>query len=147
MHYIVQANFAVWKENIGQGLVQEFTSQIEHVHEEAENAKGYVWRYIDDPDPKRIERVFGIERIIFNMSVWESIDDLKEFTYKNLHSDVMRKRAQWFDHLAQHTLVLWWVKVGHMPTAEEAKARFDMLERLGPTPEAFTFAKPFSCPF
>ena len=43
-------------------------------------------------------------------------------------------------------LALWWVPAGTTPTVEEAKRRLGLLERRGPTIEAFTFREPFPPP-
>lgn len=40
-------------------------------------------------------------------------------------------------------LALWWVPAGHRPDVAEARARLERLQRDGPTPEAFTFARRF----
>ena len=143
MYQIVQANYAQWKPEISESAVNEFISQISGVHEQAELSKGYIWRYVDDPDPKYIDRLFGMNGLVFNMSVWESVEDLKAFTFKNLHNEVMRERAKWFAHLPFTTSIMWWVKQGHIPTAEEAQKKFEQIEAEGPSYEVFTFAKLF----
>jgi hypothetical protein len=38
------------------------------------------------------------------------------------------------------------VPAGHLPTVAEAEERLARLERLGPTPEAFTFREHFPAP-
>ena len=77
------------------------------------------------------------------MSVWSSIEALRAFTYSSAHTEVLRRRREWFERLATAHLVLWWVPVGHIPTIEEALDRLDRLRRDGPTTEAFTFRTPF----
>ena len=143
MHYIAQANFSQWRPDVSQELMKEFLAQVEAVHEKAGNSKGYVWHYDYDPHSKILDELFGVERIIFNMTVWETIDDLKDFAFKNLHSEVMKRRAEWFYQLPGNTSVLWRVQEQHRPTIEEAKNRFDMLNELGPTADGFTFAESF----
>ena len=77
--------------------------------------------------------------LIVNMSVWESAEALADFTYRSDHLAVMRRRREWFEGMAEAHLVLWWVPAGHAPDVEEAKERLDLLRRIGPSPEAFTF--------
>ena len=43
-------------------------------------------------------------------------------------------------------MALWWIPADSLPTIEDAKARLELLERLGPTAEAFTFKQPFPPP-
>jgi hypothetical protein len=43
-------------------------------------------------------------------------------------------------------LALWWIPAGHIPTVAEAIDRLKLLEQRGPSPDAFTFRKPFPPP-
>ena len=54
------------------------------------------------------------------MTVWESIEALAAFAYRNVtHRAVMRRRKEWFDRDAGH-LALWWVPAGTIPTLRRA---------------------------
>jgi hypothetical protein len=78
--------------------------------------------------------------------VWRSIDDLAAFAYRNqTHRAIMRRRREWFDELPAY-LAMWWVRAGATPTLHDAKARLDLIARLGPTAEAFDFRTPFPHP-
>ena len=143
MYYIAQANYSQWKPDVSQNLMKDFLSQVEAVHSAAEISKGYVWHYDYDPHSKMLDELFGIERIIFNMTVWETIEDLKDFAFKNLHSEVMKRRAEWFNQQPGNTTVLWWIEQQNRPTAQEAKNKFDMLDELGPTRNSFNFSTLF----
>jgi hypothetical protein len=57
----------------------------------------------------------------------------------------MRRRREWFEEMKTY-MVLWWIPAGSLPTTEEAKAKLALLEKLGPTLEAFTFKQPFPPP-
>jgi hypothetical protein len=51
-----------------------------------------------------------------NMSVWEDLESLRNFVYRNgPHLDFMRRRRSWFHPMAVPYLVLWWVPAGHIP--------------------------------
>jgi hypothetical protein len=58
----------------------------------------------------------------------------------------MVQRRQWFEPLPEAYLVLWWVPAGSIPSVGDVAERLDLLRRLGPTPEAFTFRHPFPAP-
>ena len=47
---------------------------------------------------------------------------------------------------AKVNLVLWWIPAGAIPTLADAREKLDLLARLGPTPDAFTFKQPFPAP-
>jgi len=146
MHYIAQANYSQWIADISQESMLTFIEQVERVHHHAENSKGYVWRYEYDPQTHTLDALFGIERIIFNMTVWETVEDLKNFSFKTLHGGVMKRRKEWFNSQLLQRSVLWWVPDNHIPTTEEAKNRFELLNKQGPSEEAFTFKKLFLAP-
>jgi hypothetical protein len=68
---------------------------------------------------------------------------LADFAYRSDHKEVMRRRREWFEKMAEPYLALWWVPAGHVPTVEEAEERLLHLRAHGPTEHAFTFREPF----
>ena len=58
----------------------------------------------------------------------------------------MRHRRAWFHRMADPYMTLWWVPAGTIPTVAQAAERLDLLARLGPTADAFTFRAPFPEP-
>lgn len=84
--------------------------------------------------------------LIVNMSVWADIESLKNYVYRSIHVDLIRERKAWFHKIQSAHQALWWVPVGHLPTAQEGKERLEILEKQGPGPDAFTFAKPWDQP-
>jgi hypothetical protein len=89
-------------------------------------------------------RPFDDDRIIVNMSVWETVEQLRAYTYGGPHADVLRQRRDWFEKIERVAVALWWVPAGHIPTIEEARQRLAWLDERGPTPLAFTFKAFFS---
>ena len=69
-----------------------------------------------------------------------------QFAYRSGHRNVMRRRREWFEAMVEASLVLWWIPVGLVPTVADAYERMQLLRRLGPTPDAFTFRSPFAAP-
>ncbi len=78
------------------------------------------------------------------MSVWESIEALREFTYYSAHTDFFRRRREWFEKLSVPALALWWVPAGHHPTTDDAKTRLEYLDQHDATPDAFTFKQRYT---
>ena len=85
-------------------------------------------------------------RILFNMSVWESVEALSHYVYQSDHLGPLRDRKQWFERMDSPAMVLWWIESGQEPTVADAKAKLEQLAREGPTSEAFTFTKTFPAP-
>jgi hypothetical protein len=79
------------------------------------------------------------------MSVWTDLDALGGFVYRSGHVEIMRRRREWFEAMDVY-MALWWVPAGHTPTVAEAMDKLAVLERFGPTQEAFTFKQPFPPP-
>jgi hypothetical protein len=78
------------------------------------------------------------DRILLNMSVWETVEALRHFVYRTVHVELLRERHAWFEKFAGAYLALWWVPAGHIPGIDEAKKRLAHLEEHGPTEFAFT---------
>jgi hypothetical protein len=123
-----------------------FYAELDRINELADGWPGFVWRLVDDSGADATSlRPFGGD-IMVNLSVWESLEALREFTFRSGHLDILRRRREWFRPLGDAYAVAWWVPAGHIPTVEEAGERLDLLRRKGPTPEAFTFRDPFPAP-
>ena len=123
-----------------------FVAALEPVNRLADAARGFVWRLQTEAGDATAIRAFEDDMLLLNMSVWESIEALAEFTYHTPHRDVLRRRRRWFERLTEAYLVLWWIPAGALPTVSDAKARLEKLRRDGPSPEAFTFQSPFPAP-
>jgi hypothetical protein len=42
------------------------------------------------------------------------------YDYRSAHVEIMRRRKEWFERMAQAWAVLWWVPSGHRPDVAEA---------------------------
>jgi len=130
--------------SINDPVMSDFVSQLEKINTLAESSQGFVWRLKEDGGNATSITYNDDSRIIVNMSVWQSIDDLSFFTYKTLHRDVLAQRAKWFEKMSGHFQALWYVPKFSFPSVEDARFRIGYLEKNGPTPMAFTFARRFS---
>jgi hypothetical protein len=147
--HVAQVNIALPKAPLESELLAEFVEMLEPINALADSTPGFVWRLQDDAGDATGIRGFGDDRLIVNMSVWESIDALADFVYRSDHVAVMRRRREWFERVRMY-MALWWVPAGHVPTVGEAEERLEHLREHGPTPQAFTFKQRFpdelSCP-
>lgn len=148
--HLATSNVARMLGAYGDEIMAGFVARLDPVNAVADASPGFVWRYETEEEVPEKEseevRVFGDESILFNMSVWESIDDLAAFVYRNNHLEVLQKKSRWFEKSTRPPLVLWWIEAGHIPTVEEAKEHFDLLWRDGPSAAAFTFREKFPPP-
>lgn len=143
---LATANVARMLAELESDVMTGFVERLEPLNALADSSPGFIWRYQTDAGDATEVRVFDDELILFNMSVWESVEALENYVYNSNHVEALQKRAEWFERPARPPLVLWWVKTGHIPSVEEAKEHFDLLWRDGPTPSAFTFRNRFPPP-
>ncbi len=126
-------------------LVADFMNALDRINALADTAPGFVWRLQSDSGNATDIRPFDDPNLLVNMSVWESLETLKTYTYQSEHVDFFKRRKEWFEPHAS-SYVLWWIPAGHIPSLVEAKARLETLARLGPTAEAFLFKPSFPPP-
>lgn len=124
-------------------LMDGFVSRLDALNALADAAPGFVWRLQTEEGDATAIQAFDDPLVLFNLSVWKSIEALEAYVYKTGHVGAVQKRAEWFERPTKSPFVLWWIEAGHIPTEAEAKARLEMLWEKGPTPEAFTFRKQF----
>jgi hypothetical protein len=144
-HHLAQVNVSRLIAPIDAPEVADFVAALPPVNARADRAAGFVWRLQTDDGDATAVRAFDDPLVIVNLSVWESIEALEAFAYRDEgHRVVLRRRREWFErHVESHT-ALWWIPVGTTPTVDEAVARLTHLRVHGPTERAFTFRDRFS---
>lgn len=142
-YHLAQSNIATMRASLEDPVMAGFVERLEPLNALADTSPGFVWRMQDEQGDATAIRVFDDERILFNLSVWESIEALEAYVYRSNHVEALRSRAEWFESMSRPSFVLWWVPAGHIPSVEEARDRFSMLWEHGPTENAFTFATRF----
>ena len=137
--HIAQVNVARMKFPLDSPEMAGFTGRLEEINALADGSPGFVWRLQSDEGDATYIRPFEDDRILVNLSVWESVEALKDYVYRTAHAELLRSRRSWFEHFDGAYVALWWVPAGHVPDVEEAKQRLAHLDEHGPTPFAFTF--------
>jgi len=145
-YHLAQINIGRIIAPIDDPRIAEFVAQLEPINAIADRAPGFVWRlqsasgnatdiaYNDDPF------------IMVNMSVWESLEALREYAYKSDHMKVFRERAKWFVKMDKPHYCLWWVPAGHIPSVVEGRERLEHYQENGATPYSFWFSQEFPEP-
>ncbi len=126
-------------------MIADFKNNLDRINELAEGHDGFVWRLTGEGNDATDLVAFDDPAVITNMSTWRDMDALAAYVYRSDHRTIMRRRAEWFDKMEVY-MALWWVPAGHRPTPAEGRARIELMARLGPSPEAFTFKTPFPSP-
>ena len=71
--HLAQLNIGLAKEPIDSPLLAEFVAALDPINALADDAPGFVWRLQTDDGNATSIRAFEDERMILNMSVWESV--------------------------------------------------------------------------
>jgi Domain of unknown function (DUF3291) len=146
MHYLAQVNVSRLLAPLDSAQLADFVANLEPINALADAAPGFVWRLKSDTGNATSIQVYADPMIIVNMSVWESLDALREFAFGPAHAEIMRRRKEWFGPFGSSSTALWWLPAGQIPTPDEARQRLETLDQRGPTPDAFTFRQLFPAP-
>lgn len=141
---LAQINVAVFRKPKDDPANLDFINALDDVNAAAEQAPGFIWRLQDESGNSTNFNPSGNPDLIVNISVWQDIEALRNFAYRQTdHIAIMRRRAEWF--IAEESgVALWWVKAGDHPDPAAALARLRFLKKRGPSAKAFTFKEQFS---
>ena len=143
-YHLAQVNIGRVRAPIEDPLMAGFVARLDEINAFAERSSGFVWRLQTSEGNATYFRPYPHDdRILINMSVWETVEALRHYVYKTAHAELLRQREAWFEKFAGIYTALWWVPVGHRPGMDEATKRLAHLETYGPTQFAFTFKHVF----
>ena len=145
--HLAQVNIGRLRAPVDDPMIAEFVAGLDRINALADRAPGFVWRLqTEDGNATAIRPSDDDALLAINLSVWESVEALADFVYRSDHVGFMRRRRDWFERYATSYMTLWWIPAGTVPTVPEAMARLAVLDRRGPTPDAFTFKQRFAAP-
>lgn len=145
-YHLAQCNIGRARGAMDDPVMAGFVARLADINALADHSPGFVWRLQTEAGNATSIRAFEDDLILFNLSVWESAEHLRDFVYRSEHAEVMRQRRSWFERFEGIYLALWWVPAGHRPTVEEAKERLAHRQQHGDSPYAFSFARIFPPP-
>jgi hypothetical protein len=107
----------------------DFTNNLARVNKLGTEAPGFVWLLTGADEGYGATDVAwpGEPDVLVNMSVWESIEALRDYVFGGEHVPILRRRREFFRTQTKATAVLWWIPAGTTPSAF-----------------AFTFQRPFA---
>lgn len=143
-YHLAQINIARMLAPIDDPIMAEFVAQLAPVNALADQSPGFVWRLQTEAGDATSIKVYDDDFIIVNLTVWETVDALREFVYKSAHQRVLRDRKRWFERFDGPYYALWWIPDGQLPSIEEGKERLDYLRQQGDSEFAFSFKHVFS---
>lgn len=143
-YHIAQINIARMVAPVDSDTMSGFTSRLDEINALADVADGFVWRLQTEEGDATDIRPFDDDMIIINMSVWENMEALHNYTYKTVHVELLKERKNWFHKLSTPHMAIWYIPAGHIPTPHEAQAKLALIGEHGASPLAFTFAHNFT---
>ena len=143
-YHLAQANIGEMLGPLDDPIMAGFVNNLERINAVADAAPGFVWRLQTEDGDATALKVFDNNMLIINMSVWESVEALHQYTYHSDHAELLRQRRDWFTKMASMHMVMWWLPAGELPTIDDMKAKLDHINTHGPTPAAFTFKQRFT---
>jgi Domain of unknown function (DUF3291) len=151
--HLAQVNVARMRAGVAEPIMADFAAPIDEMNRLAERSRGFLWRLRGSeiaPHELLVFENYSVPfdpaRFFYNMSVWESADDLKRYVFNSTQVEMLRGKSRWMDHFDRASLALWWIPAGHRPTVAESAERLRAVEEKGATPFAFTFKDSFPIP-
>jgi hypothetical protein len=138
-YHLIHANVALAKAPLDDPSMAGFLELADQIDALAAVSPGFVAQ----PAPPDEGEVYS-GRALMNLSIWESVQSLDNFTHTGQHALALARRREWFEAYEGPNYVLFWAPAGHIPTEAEVKGRLVHLARPGPTPWAFNFERPFT---
>jgi heme-degrading monooxygenase HmoA len=145
-HHLAQVNIGRLLAPIDDPRIAGFVAQLDEINALADRSPGFVWRLQSDSGNATDVPYNDDPTVMVNMSVWESIEALRDYVYASKHIEVFRRRAEWFEKMTKPYYCLWWVPAGHIPTVAEARERLEHYQRHGATPHSFWFSQRYPAP-
>jgi len=145
-YHLAQINVVRARGPMDTDVMAGFAAQLKPINAIADQAAGFVWRLQTESGDATSILAYEDPAILINMSVWESVESLRNFVYRSGHLSVMRDRAKWFERMAEAYLALWWIPAGHIPTVAEGQERLELRKKFGDSQRAFSFSKTFPPP-
>ena len=140
--HVAELNIGRLNYPIDDPRMADFVDNLGRINAMADRMPGFVWRLVGDgSNGGALEmRPYADPMMAVNMSVWETIEQMEAFVWKTLHQRFYNRKAEWFEKLASHHLVMWFVDEGHVPTLVEAEERLNHLNARGNSDFAFDWS-------
>jgi len=124
----------------GDPRVAGFFEALNRINALADASPGFVWRLKDEGGNNATSIQYSPDPLLIpNMSVWTDAEALFDFVYRSAHTPVMARRREYFERFEGAYQALWWIPSGTIPTVNDALSRLWLIDRFGPSQDAFTF--------
>ena len=92
---LAQVNVGRFRAPIDSPLMEGFRARLVPVNALADQSPGFVWRLQTDAgDATAIRPYEGDDLMAINLSVWETLESLRQFVYKSHHVESLRNKVE-----------------------------------------------------
>lgn len=124
---IAQMNWGRMKFAPNHPRLSEFMDALERIYTQAEAHAGFIWRIQSEAAAQELAALGYDDRMSATVSVWRSVEYLRDYTFNSEHGTFLKRTAEWFEAVDGPQLVIWDVDPYTRPGFREA---FDRLEHL-----------------
>jgi hypothetical protein len=137
---IAQMNWGRMLFSLDHPRMAEFSESLDGIYGLADRHQGFIWR-IRDVDAATQLQALGFDNMLSaTVSVWETEDALREYTFRSLHGQFIDQKREWFEAVEGPQLVIWNVDQDAQPTFGEAFERLEILKVNGPSSAAYSWS-------
>lgn len=133
---IAQFNIARLRHPLYDRRSADFKDNLDRVNAAAKRMPGFLWVLEDATGSATSFRIDNDPQMLVNLSLWESLEDLRRFVFGPVHGHFMRRRAEWFEPSEKAQLVIWPIEAGAIPTIAEGVRKLERLRQNGPDASA-----------
>ena len=134
---IAQMNWGRMKFAPDDPRLSEFMAALDPVYGQAEAHRGFIWRISEAAAAQELKALGHDDSISATVSVWQSIADLKDYTFNSDHGLFLERSAEWFEKVEVPQLVIWDVAQDARPGFREAFDRLAHLRQHGDSDVAY----------
>ena len=112
--------------------MDEFAEYLELVYSLAEAQRGFIWRIQDSEGASQLNTLGFDEKISATVSVWDTVEALRDYTFETLHGAFLNRKGEWFDEVGGPQFVIGGIARTSHPTFSEAFAKLELPKRDRP---------------
>jgi hypothetical protein len=120
--HVAQINIARLAAPLDSPQLADFVANLQPINAVADASPGFIWRLQTEQGDATSLRFSDDEWLIVNMSVWESVDALRDYVYRSAHAGVLRRRQEWFERMSEAFVALWWIEAARPDDRRRARA-------------------------
>jgi hypothetical protein len=134
---IAQMNWGRLRFPLSDKRMVEFDASLAQIYRLAEEHQGFIWRIPDAAAAKQLQALGHDKKTSATVSVWQTVEALRHYTFESLHGEYLRRAGEWFEAVGGPQLVIWEVDQTTQPNFQEAFDHLETLRRQGSSTDIY----------